>query len=362
MPDLSASDGALPDLTAAPVAELGPPDLAAPAPAMVYVSGYSAQIARFRLDRVTGTLTSLGTTPVSGSPSFLAFDPARRHLYALDETANGLVRAFTIDPQSGALSALGAAVSSGGNGPAHLSVDPQGKWLLVANYGDGKVTTIALNSDGSLGVQSDNKLAGDNAHQILADESDTHVFVPCKGSDYIAQYLFDASNGKLTPNGPATVAGSAAGSGPRHLALRPGFAWLIEENSSTMTAYTRDASGRLTFLQSLSTVPAGTMGNTGAEVVLSGSHLYGSNRGQDTIVQFNLGSDGRMTQVGFTKTGGQKPRSFAIDPSGRWLLVANQDSNEVRVMSLDASTGVPTLTTVQVAAPSPAFVGVVLLP
>jgi 6-phosphogluconolactonase len=238
-------------------------------------------------------------------------------------------------------------------------VDPQGKWLLVANYGDGKVATIALGSDGSLGTQSDNKLAGTNAHQILADEGDAHVFVPCKGSDFVAQYLFDANTGKLTPNGPATVA-TTAGAGPRHLALRPGFAWLIAENLSTMTAYTRDGAGRLTFLQSLPTVPAGTTGNTGAEVQLSGSFLYGSNRGHDSIVEYSLDVNGRMTQVGFTKTGGKTPRHFSI--AGKWLLVANQDSDEVRVLSLDATTGVPSMTTVLVSVPKPSFVQALVLP
>jgi 6-phosphogluconolactonase len=356
IPDLTGYDAPVLDLT--PV-EAGPPDLSLRPINVVYVSGYSAQIARFLLDSSTGMLTAMGTTPVSGNPSFLAVDPVGRQLYAVDEASPGLVRAFSIDQRTGALTPLGATVASGGNGPAHLSVDPLGRWLLVANYGDGTVTVIRLNPDGSLGAQSDNKLAGANAHQILADENDMHVFVPCKGADYTAQYLFDAFSGKLTPNGPATAPASAPGAGPRHLALRPGFAWLIEENSSTMTAYTRDNFGRLTFLQSLSTVPTGTSGNAAAEVVLSGNFLYGSNRGHDSIVQFSLDATGRMTQVGFTKTGGKTPRSFTI--FDRWLLVANQDSNEVRVMSLDPLSGVPTLTSVQVAVPTPAFVGVVSL-
>jgi 6-phosphogluconolactonase len=354
-------DAGQPDLTPQS-RELGPPDLAAPPPQIVYVSGYSPQIARFLFNPATGGLSSLGTTPVSGNPSFLAVDPARRHLYALDESTPGLVRAFTIDGMTGALTPLGATVASGGNGPAHLSVDPSGKWLLVANYGDGKVAVITLLGDGSLGLESDNKTPGMNAHEILADEPGTHVFVPCKGSDYTAQYLFDAVAGKLVPNGPATAAASMVGAGPRHMAMRPGFAWIIEENTSTMAAYTRDTNGRLVFLHALPTVPAGTMNNTAAEVVLSGTHLYGSNRGHDSIVQFDVAADGHISTVGYTKTGGKTPRSFTVDSSGKWLLVANQDTNEVRVLSLDPLTGVPTLTTTMVTAPSPAFVGIVTLP
>jgi 6-phosphogluconolactonase len=357
VPDFSAEgqDASELDLTRPPE-EMG--DGAPPLSQVVYVGGYSSQIERFRFQPSTGALTSLGVTPVSGNPSFLAVDAARRHLYAVDESMNGLVRAFSIDGATGDLAPLGAAVSSGGQGPAHLSLHPSGKWLLVANYTDGKVAVIVLNSDGSLGVQSDNKLAGQNAHQILADESGAHVFVPCLGSDYVAQYLFNS--GQLVPNGPATVA-VAMGAGPRHLALAPGFAWLISEKNSTMIAYTRDSGGRLTFLQSLPTVPTGVMNNTAAEVVVNNNHLYGSNRGDDSLVEFSL-SGGNMSTVGYTKSGGKTPRSFTIDPSGRWLLVANQDSNEVRVFSLDAASGVPTMTSVQVTAPKPSFVGVVTLP
>jgi 6-phosphogluconolactonase len=339
-----------------------PPDLTPPPKLMVYVSGYSPQIAWFELNRDTGALTARGTLPVAGSPSWLAVHPDRRHLYAVDEAQVGLVRAFSIDAQ-GALSALGVAASSGGDGPAHASVDPQGKWLLVANYGDGKISVLKLNSDGSIGTPIQTRTAGDNAHQILADETSTHVFVPCKGGNFVAQYTFDPAMGMLLPNAPATVNASEAGAGPRHMILRGGFAYVIEENLSKMTAYTRDAQGRLLFLQSLSTVPPNFAGNnTGAEIVSSGSYLYGSNRGHDSIVQYTLGSDGRMTPVGYTKTGGQTPRSFTVDPTGRWLLAAGQDSDDVRVLSLDPQSGVPTQTTVQVSVPNPTFVGVVELP
>jgi 6-phosphogluconolactonase len=339
------------------------PDLRPPPVPVVYVSGYSPQIARFDFDPATGKLTNSTTTTVSGNPSFLAVDPARRHLYALDESTNGLVRAFDVDGRTGALAARGIAVSSGGNGPAHLSVDPLGKWVLVANYGDGKVTVLPIESDGSLGPYTDNRMAGMNAHEMLADESDTHVFVPCLGSDYIAQYLFDATQGRLTANAPATAMSPSAMAGPRHLALTPGFAYVIEETDSKITAYTRDAQGKLLFLQSQSTLAAGTTGtNTAAEIAVHGRFLYGSNRGDDSIVQFSLGADGHMTFVGVTKTLGKTPRHFSVDPSGRWLLVANQDSNEVRVFSLDPTTGVPTATTIQVTVPKPSFVAAYSLP
>ncbi len=338
-------------------------DLAPSGVPFVYVSGSGAQIARYRMNAATGALTSLGNTPAAGNPSFLAIDVVRRHLYAADETGSQ-VRAFSMDA-SGALTSLGA-VSSGGSGPAHVSVHPSGAWVLVANYGDGKVAVLPVQSNGSLGAASDVRTAGANAHQIFANAAGTVVYVPCLGANYVAQYSFDATLGKLTPLAPATVA-AAAGAGPRHLALYPGksFAYLINELNSTMTAYAIDSGGRLTSIHTLSTLPSGFSGsNTGAEVWVhpSGSWVYGSNRGDDSIVRYTLDSStGRMTLGGHDKSGGTTPRSFAIDPSGRFLLAANQGSNLTVVFAIDATTGALTATGNQVTTTGPTFVEVVLL-
>ncbi|HEX8954067.1 MAG TPA: beta-propeller fold lactonase family protein, partial [Polyangia bacterium] len=128
--------------------DLGSRDLASGPPpvAFVYVSGYSTTIARYTLDAATGALTPRGTTGATGSPSFLAVDPAHRHLYAVDE-ANSKVEAFAIDPTTGALTHIGTDALSGGTGPAHLTVDGSGKWVLVANYGSGDVGVLPIAAD-----------------------------------------------------------------------------------------------------------------------------------------------------------------------------------------------------------------------
>ena len=337
------------------------PDLAAALPPFVYVSGYSTTIARYTLDLASGALTATGTTSASGSPSFLAVDPSRRHLYAVDE-ANSKVEAFAIDAPTGALAHLGSDASSGGSGPAHLSVDGSGKWLLVANYGSGDVAVLPIAGDGSVSAGT-SLHAGTNAHQIVVDASDRFAWVPCLGSNYIAQYAFDASAGALTASAPPTVA-TPAGSGPRHLALHPSraFAYSIEETASLIATYAVDAGGKLTLAQRQSTRAAGaTAANTGAEVQVhpSGNFVYVSNRGDDDLGLFAVGSDGKLTPLAHTKTGGQTPRHFSIDPSGRWLLVANQGSGDVRVFAIDAATGMLTAAGGPIAATMPSFVGVV---
>jgi 6-phosphogluconolactonase len=133
-----------------------------------------------------------------------------------------------------------------------------------------------------------------------------------------------------------------------------------------MTLFALDALGRLTPQQTLSTLAPGVpaAGNTGAEVWVhpSGRFLYGSNRGDDSIVVYSLDAAGKMSWTANVKTGGATPRSFTVEPGGRWLLVANQGSNNVTVLSIDSMTGVPALIGQPHTVSAPSFVGVVLVP
>jgi 6-phosphogluconolactonase len=344
--------------------DLAGADLLPPGPFYVYVSGYSATISRYTLDVNAGTLTARGTTTATGQLSFLAIDAVRRHLYAVDEQ-NSKVLAFTIDATNGALTHVGTDPGSGGTGPAHLAVDGTGAHVLTANYGSGDVAVLAVQSNGSVGMPTAvSPKPGLNAHQVVLDAAGAHAWVPCLGSDYVAQYGYDAATGKLTVSSSPTV-GTPAGSGPRHLALHPNGKWayLIAEKTSTITAYTIDANGHLTVLQQPTTTrAAGAMvSNTGAEVAVhpSGKFVYASNRGDDDIAVFMVGTDGKVVLVANTKTGGQTPRMFAVDPTGRWLLVGNQGSNEVRVFAINGTTGMLTGGSGVVTVQAPSFVGIV---
>jgi 6-phosphogluconolactonase len=341
-----------------------------PAPHLVaYASGYGPDIARFTLDDTSGALAPAGTTPAfGGSPSFLAVNPAVTTLYALDENANGRVGAYSIEAKTGTLTFLGA-VSSGGNGPAFVSVDPSGKWVLVANYGDGTASVLAVQPNGSLAAApADHVTAGAEAHMMVADPSDHFVFVPCKGADYVAQYVFDASTGKLTPNAVPHVA-TAAGAGPRHIAFHPNgkYAYVIDEIDSTMTAYAFDAaSGTLTPIESQSTLPQGFSGtNTAAEVWVhpSGAWVLGSNRGDDSIVVFAVdAATGKLTPKGFTKSGGATPRDFTLDPTGAYVYAANQTTGNVVPFRFDAAQGTLAPVGMPETVTAASFVGVVALP
>jgi 6-phosphogluconolactonase len=345
----------------------------APRLPFVYVSGYRPEIAIFRLDTARGALVPAGkATNVGSDPSFVAFDPANKFLFAANETDPGRVRSFSINQATGALTPVND-VPSAGSITAHLSTDRTGRWLLVANYGDLKEGTIAsfpIDAEGRLGsaVDTRNFGAGSMAHQIRADPGNRFVFVPLKGGPAVAQLVFDASTGRMRPNVPPQVA-AAAGAGPRHLDFHPNgrFAYVINELDLTMTAFAYDAkTGLMRELQILPTLPAAAdkVGASAADVHVhrSGRFLYGSNRGHDSIVIYSLGEDGRMTLVGHESRGVRRPRNFTIDPSGTLMLVANQDAANVTIYRIDQNKG--TLDPVGPPTPAglnPSFVGVVML-
>ena len=254
---------------------------------------------------------------------------------------------------------------SGGAGPAHVAVDRSGAFVLVANYGSGDVAISPIQPDGGLAASSQIVHAGANAHGIVTDPSNRYVFVPCLGDDRVVQYRFDATTGQLTPNGALAT---AVGAGPRHLAFAPDgtHAYLIDEKASTVMALSLDfATGQLATLQTISTRAAGATGtNATAEIVVhpSGKWLYGSNRGDDNLVQLAIDSaSGRLTLVGHTSAGGAKPRSFTLNPTGAHLYAANQSTNNIVTFTIDPATGTPAPTGATVDLPTPAFIEIVPL-
>jgi 6-phosphogluconolactonase len=340
----------------------------------VYVGGYRPEISIFRLDQGSGKLTPVGQVPAGTAPSFLAWDPARKNLFAVDEIDAGKVLAFAIDGTTGALRAQGESASAG-VGPAHLSVDRSGRWVLVANYADKKSGTIAslpIGPDGRLGPAVDTKDYGPASmpHMILTDPTNGFALVPCKGGPFVAQLIFDPATGKLAANDPDRV-DTRPKSGPRHLTFHPtkDVAYLINEQEMTVIVYSFDRGrGRLAQLQSIGTLPKGEAigkGYSTAEIEAhpSGRFVYGSNRGHNSIVIYGVQEDGTLALIGHEKRMINKPRHFSIDPSGTLLLVANQGGDSISVFRIDQGTGqLAPLGQPTPAGKQPSFVGTILLP
>jgi 6-phosphogluconolactonase len=264
------------------------------------------------------------------------------------------VSAFSIDDKTGKLTPINQ-VSSGGGGPCHLAVDQSGRWIAAANYGSGHMALIPIHADGSLGepVQVEHhegtsadpaRQKGPHAHCVLFSPDNHFLLLADLGLDKIFIYKFDASAGHLTRNDPE-FGSVAPGAGVRHLAFHPNgrVLYSINEMGKTVTAFHWDgAKGVLDAFQSITTVPEGTKGGSTAEIAVNrgGTRVYGSNRGDDSIALFTVDPDRQtLKSLDRTPTLGKTPRHFTLDPSGRFLLAANQDTGDIAVFSVHPNSG-----------------------
>ena len=331
----------------------------------------------FQVDRATGALTPCGLVEMGTSPSALAFNAARTRLYSANETERigdeeaGSLSAFAINPVDGQLKLLNT-VSSGGKGPAHLSVHPSGRFVLVANYFGGSVAVLPILPDGSLGAVTDiKKDAGKvgptkatnappgsfafsghdqpHAHMIEADPSGRFVLHVDLGLDQIYVWKFDDKKGALTPNDPPAVS-LPPGDGPRHFHFHPNGRWLysLQEEGSTIVLFDYDsARGLLASRQTISSLPPGFAGSnfcSGILVSADGRFVYAGNRLHDSIAIFSVGETGELTFVGEEWTRGNYPRSFNFDPSGQFLYSCNQRGDNIAVFRRDRISGGLTFT------------------
>ena len=352
---------------------------AAPGKYWVFVGTYTSPtnpgIHLLQMDTATGETKYVGIAAEIQNPTFLTVDAQRKHLYAIGEIGNfqgksaGAVSAFTLDSKTGKLTAQGSQ-SSGGQGPCHVSMDPAGKNVLVANYGGGSVAVLPINDDGSLKAPScfiqhtgsgpnPKRQQGPHAHGIYPAPTGDLVLVPDLGLDKVMIYRLDSKLGELKPNTPPSGS-PAPGAGPRHLAFNPtkNLVYCVNELDSTVTTFSFDpAKGTLTATAAISTLPADFKDpTTTAEIFVhpNGKFLYASNRGHDSIAVFAIDpATGQLTAKGQTPSGGKQPRNFAIDPTGRWLLAGHQQTNNIVVFAINAETGELKATGTQLNVPAP---------
>ena len=322
---------------------------------------------------VDGTLTAVDILTGLPSPSSIVFSANKKFLYAVNEISN-----FTGANTSGSVTAMSVAsdgslkilnvISSGGTGPAHLSIDASGKWVLAANYGGGSFSVLPINTDGSVGAATDTVLLprgtygvqpavdappgsfaisghdAPHAHQAQTDPSGNFVYVNDLATDRIYIYKFDKTAGKLTPTSQQFVQASA-GAGPRHMEFHPNGRWAygLNEESSTIDFMAWDSSdGSLAIQASVSSLPQGFEGtNFASEIHISedGRFVYAANRLHNSIGAFAVDADGFLTPAGNYWTRGDYPRHFAIEPYGRFLYVVHSRSDNVTTFGVDHGTG-----------------------
>jgi len=317
----------------------------------------------FTVSPDTGLFTPLETVP-SDNPSFMAIHPTGKYLYVSNEIADyegkkdtGSVEAYAIDDSTGKLTLLNRQAI--GSIPAHLSVDPTGKYLVMAIYVGGTFQVLPIKEDGSLDAVSDEvkesgkgpnekRQEAPHPHCIIFDPAGKYIATADLGTDQVQ--IFKLDNGKLAKVSEQKV---AAGSGPRHLAFHPSgkYLYAICELTATIVAFPYDAaSGKLgDALQTIGTVPDDfPPDKSTAEIMVhpSGKFLYGSNRKfedhplADAIVGFKIDeATGKLTLIGHTTQDIQFPRSFNMDPTGTWLYAANQKGDTIIQYNIDQTTG-----------------------
>lgn len=328
----------------------------------IYVSRYHA---------ATGEVGEPELAAKMVNPSFLTISPNHKYLYAVSEDPLSLgppldhasyVSAFRIDSSTGHLQLLNTVPASG-TSTCFITIDHTGRFVLVSNFGSGSTAVIRVRDDGSLGeltgfIQDVGRSVDPaiqfepHTHSVVLSPDNRHAIVSDLGTDKVQIFRFDSTTGQLSPPDPP-FAKVYPGGGPRHFAFDPSgrFGYQLGEMSGAIDVYSWDATGKLTLIQRAQTVPHNFVGgNHSAEIEVhpSGKFLYESNRhthgenvrGPDSIGVFAIDAqDGTLTPVEQTDSGGIMPRNFAIDPSGNFLFVANQLTNNIVVFHIDVSSG-----------------------
>lgn len=337
-----------------------------------YTGTGSKGIYVYQFDAGTGKAKWVSNTDNVVNPSFLVVAPGDSLLYACTETRTvnaGGVTAFKFNRSTGQLKQINKQ-SSGGDNPAYVNVNKSGKWVIAGNYSGGSLAAFPVNKDGSLQpysqlIQHKGKSINTerqemaHVHSTIFSPAQDYLFVPDLGMDKVMIYRFNPSQTKPLQPAAMSYATTTPGSGPRHFDFHPNGKWayLIEEMAGAVVAY-QYTNGKLTEMQrifahpdTLTTQP----GSADVHVSPDGKFLYASNRGKENnIVIFKIDQrTGKLTTVGYTSTMGTTPRNFCIEPTGKYLLAANQDTDNIVVFKRDANTGLLSYTGEQLKIPKP---------
>ena len=312
-----------------------------------YTDGDSKGIYKLTFNSSTGELGNQVLAAELANPSFLKISADKTNLYAVHEIADfdslgGGVSAFTLKDS---VLELQNSRGTGGKGPCHVTLSDNG-YLAVSNYSSGNFAVFKLKQDGSLPENAqvvDHKVldTSKTAHAHMANFVGNDLFVADLGLDAVKRYQL--SGDEFTTAKQASL-DMPEGAGPRHFTFgKNGILYVINELNSTITVFEKNANGDYEEIQTVETLASDFEGKSYcADIHLSadGKFLYGSNRGENTIVVFAVDENsGLLNVVGRTSVHGDWPRNFSLDPTGKFLLVANQRSNNITVYSRDQEQG-----------------------
>lgn len=326
----------------------------------LFVGGFTKPGAKglsvFDFNKRSGHLKLLSESDAGLNPVYFCISKKHDYIYAANEVMDfkgikgGGVTTLSYNVISGGIEKINElAVPNGG--PCFISMSAREDFLFIANYAGGSVVVVKLDDKGiPVSVTDSIIYQGEegkesHAHMITTDPSGEKVYVTDLGLDRIMVYNFDKNTGKFNQADNDTVS-LPVGSGPRHFVFNANGSkmYVINELGSKMMVFNIDENDGPELIQTLPTFRKGFEGNNycaDVHIGKSGKFLYGSNRGENTIVTFRIESDGTLALAGHTSCGGDWPRNFVIDPSGKFLLVGNQKSDNISVFKLNQTTGLP---------------------
>jgi 6-phosphogluconolactonase len=312
--------------------------------------GNSEGIYIYDFDSKTADTKPISVIKNVSNPSYLTLSTNGDIIYSVNESGKlSAASAFKLDKNSGQGTLLNTEATKGAN-PCFILTD--GKHVFTADYSGGSISVFGLKADGSLtalkqyiqhtGKGPDPRQASAHVHQVQFSPDKRYIIANDLGEDniYIYHYQPDAK----TPLTLKQYIKTNAGTGPRHLTFSPNgkYVYLAHEFNGSISVYGYN-DGNLTLIQEVPTVAKDFKGKIdGADIHISadGKFLYESNRGDiNAIAVFAVAKNGKLTPVKTVSTLGKGPRNFTIDPSGNYLLVAHQYTNDVVIFNRNANTG-----------------------
>jgi 6-phosphogluconolactonase len=325
------------------------------------VKGSSSRgIYSYRWDPDKGRLDNQLLAAESDNPSFITVDPQARFLYAANEIdefegqKSGAVSSFEIDHTGAKLKPVNK-MRSLGPGTCMVATDHLGRNLFCANYTGGSATSFYLNSDGQISDPvshfqyeghgpNPERQEAPHAHRVTVSPKNDYLLVNDLGLDCIHIYHLDSRNAKCTPSDPAQWK-SGPGAGPRALQFHPNghVAYCVCEMASEVDVLRwNEDKGTLETMQKLPMLPEGYHGPTrGDDIVIdrAAKFAYATNRDNDFLVTFRVEGDGKLQMLNRGSCGGKIPRHLALDPTEKWLLIANEQSDVITVFERNPETG-----------------------
>lgn len=311
----------------------------------------------YQLDTIKGKLTKITSVKNISNPSYLSLSNNGQFLYSCTESRTpnaGSVSSFKFDAKNKSLTFLNSQKTNGEN-PAYLSLDHTGKWLADANYTGSSISVFPLAEDGKInpiiqhlpfteGSVNPERQKSSHVHSVFFSPDNNYIVSPDLGADKIRIFPFNSNKKEPLDISNSSFVKNIPGSGPRHFVFHPNKKWgyCIEEIAGAISAYTLEK-GQLNLIERIKIESKKESTDFGsAEILISpdGKFLYVSNRGiENSISIYSIEKDGSLKNIGTQSSLGNHPRNFAVDPSGKFLIVANMNSGSVIVFKRNLQTG-----------------------